>query len=114
MAAIQLVTKFQPYVDELFFAESQRGLVTNGDFSFDGAKTVKIFKVSTVEMQDYDRSGEHTSAGGSRYGTVGGIGNDVETYTLTKDRSFTFAVDKMDVDETDEGGSRYTHGRKYL
>lgn len=100
MAAIQLVTKFQPYVDELFFAESQRGLVTNGDFSFDGAKTVKIFKVSTVEMQDYDRSGAHTSAGGSRYGTVGGIGNDVETYTLTKDRSFTFAVDKMDVDET--------------
>ena len=50
MAAIQLVTKFQPYVDELFFAESQRRLVTNGDFSFDGAKTVKIFKVSTVEM----------------------------------------------------------------
>lgn len=100
MAAIQLVTKFQPYVDELFYAESQRGLVTNGDFSFDGAKTVKIFKVSTVEMQDYDRSGANTQPGGSRYGTVGGIGNDIETHTLGKDRSFTFTVDKMDVDET--------------
>ena len=100
MAAIQLVTKFQPYVDELFYAESQRGLVTNTDFSFDGAKTVKIFKVSTVKMQDYDRSGAHTQPGGSRYGEVGGIGNDIETYTLRKDRSFTFTVDKMDVDET--------------
>ena len=100
MAAIQLVTKFQPYVDELFYAESQRGLVTNNDFTFDGAKTVKIFKVTTVKMQDYDRSGEHTQPGGSRYGEVGGIGNDIETYTLGKDRSFTFTVDKMDVDET--------------
>ena len=100
MAAIQLVTKFQPYVDELFYAESQRDLVTNKDFDFDGAKTVKVFKVSTVAMNDYDRTGEHTTAGGSRYGTVGGIGNDVETFTLRKDRSFTFAVDKMDVDET--------------
>ena len=100
MAAIQLVTEFQPYVDELFYAESQRDLVTNKDFDFDGAKTVKVFKVSTVAMNDYDRTGEHTTAGGSRYGTVGGIGNDVETFTLRKDRSFTFAVDKMDVDET--------------
>lgn len=36
--AIQLATKFAPYVDELFTKESRIDLLTNRDFDFDGAK----------------------------------------------------------------------------
>ena len=97
---VKLVTEYKPYVDELFTRESKISLLTNKDFSFDGAKTVKIYKVSTVETTDYDRAGTGTGLTGSRYGEIQGIDTDIETFTLTKDRSFTFAVDKMDVDET--------------
>jgi len=97
---VNLVTEYKPYVDELFTRESKISLLTNKDFSFDGAKTVKIYKVSTVKTTDYDRAGTGTGLTGSRYGEIQGIDTDIETFTLTKDRSFTFAVDKMDVDET--------------
>ena len=98
MSGINLVTKYAPYVDEMFTKESKRELLTNKDFNWDGAKTIKIHKVSTVETTDYDRAG--TGENSSRYGAVQGIDNDIETMTLTKDRSFTFAIDKMDIDET--------------
>lgn len=96
--AIDLVTKFQPYVDELFKNESKRDLLTNQDFSWTGAHTIKIYKISTASMQDYDRAG--TGENWSRYGAVAGLNASTEEMTLTKDRSFTFAIDKLDADET--------------
>lgn len=98
--AINLVTKFQPYVDEMFTTESKKSLLTNNDFEWTGAHTVKVHKVNTVPMQDYDRAG--TGANPSRYGALGEVGNTLEEFTLKKDRSFTFVIDKLDRDETGE------------
>lgn len=55
--AINLVTKFIPYVDEIFTTESKKSLVTNNDFDWTGAHTVKIHTVNSVAMSDYDRAG---------------------------------------------------------
>ena len=55
-------------------------------------------KVNTVGMNDYDRNG--TSGKSSRYGNLEELGNEMEDLVLKKDRSFTFAIDKMDKDET--------------
>lgn len=96
--SIDLVTKFEPYVDEIFTTESKKSLVTNNDFNWDGTNVVKIYKVSTSAMNDYDRAG--TGTGPSRYGTVAGLNATTETLQLKKDRSFTFAIDKLDKDET--------------
>ena len=96
--AINLATKFLPYVDEKFSTESKKSLLTNQDFDWIGAKTVKVYKVSTSEMNDYDRPG--TGENWSRYGVVKGLDAVTEEFTLKKDRSFTFAIDKLDTDET--------------
>lgn len=96
--AINLVTKFLPYVDEMFSTESKKSLLTNQDFSWTGAHTVKVYKISTVAMSDYDRAG--TGENASRYGALGTLNATTEEFTLTKDRSFTFAIDKLDNDET--------------
>ncbi len=96
--AIQLATKFEPYVDEKFTAESKKSLLTNTDFDWTGAHTIKVYKVTTAEMNDYDRSG--TGGNNSRYGQIQGLDAVTEEMTLTKDRSFTFAIDKLDTDET--------------
>lgn len=97
--AIELVTKYNKYVDELFTQESKHEEVTNKDFEWSGAKTVKVYKVSTAAMNDYGRTGA-ASGNWSRYGAVADLDATTETLTLTKDRSFTFCIDKLDQDET--------------
>lgn len=97
--AIDLVTKFQPYTDEQFATESKKTLLTNQDFTWTGAHTVKVYKVSTASMNDYGRSGP-AEGNWSRYGAVEGLDATMEEFTLKKDRSFTFAIDKLDADET--------------
>lgn len=96
--AINLVTKFTDHVDELFTTESKKSLLTNTDFEWTGAHTIKVHKVNTVSMTDYDRDG--TGENASRYGALGSVGNTLEEFTLKKDRSFTFVIDKLDKDET--------------
>lgn len=96
--AIDLVTKFHPYVDEQFATESKKSLLTNQDFDWTGAHTVKVYKITTSKMNDYDRSG--TGENPSRYGPIAGLDATTEEFTLRKDRSFTFAIDKLDTDET--------------
>lgn len=98
--AIDLVTKFAPYTDEMFKNESKKSLLTNNDFDWTGAHTIKIYKITTTAMNDYDRAGTGSGAKGSRYGAVASLSTSTEEMTLTKDRSFTFAIDKLDTDET--------------
>lgn len=95
--AIDLITKFLPYVDEIFTTESKKSLLTNEDFNWTGAHTIKVYKLNTVGMNDYDRAG---TGEGSRYGEIAALSTALEEFTLKKDRSFTFAIDKLDADET--------------
>lgn len=97
--AINLTTKFAPYTDEIFSTESKKSLLTNNDFDWNGAHTVKVYKVGTSEMTDYNRNPVDGFTG-SRYGIVKDLDATTEEFTLKKDRSFTFAIDKLDTDET--------------
>ena len=100
MANIDLVTKFLPYVDEIFTTESKKSLVTNNDFDWIGAHAVKVYKIGTAQLNDYDRNGAKASTQWSRYGAVQDLDATTEEHTLKKDRSFTFVIDKLDQDET--------------
>lgn len=96
---IDLTTRFAPYTDEQFSTESKKALLTNQDFDWSGAHTVKVYKVTTSQMNDYGRTGPE-EGNWSRYGAVKGLDATTEEFTLKKDRSFTFAIDKLDTDET--------------
>ena len=97
--SISLATKFQPYTDEQFATESKKSLLTNQDFDWTGAHTVKVYKVTTASMTDYGRTAAAVG-NWSRYGAVQALDATTEEFTLRKDRSFTFAIDKLDEDET--------------
>lgn len=97
---VNLVTAFRPLVDEKFTTESRKSLLTNQDFDWTGAHSIKVYKVSTSDMNDYDRAGANTAKNWSRFGPVAGLDATTEEMTLKKDRSFTFAIDKLDEDET--------------
>lgn len=93
--AIDLITQYQSLVDEKFTTESKKSLVTNNDYSWTGAQSIKVYKVTTAGMNDYARNG-----GYNRYGQVQDLDATTQELTLRKDRSFTFAIDKLDSDET--------------
>ena len=95
--ATDLTTKYLPYVDEQFSTESKKSLLTNQDFDWMGAHTVKVYKVSTASMNDYSRN---DTTGKNRFGTPKDLEGVTEEMTLKKDRSFTFVIDKLDNDET--------------
>lgn len=98
--AIELATQYLEYVDEKFKYESKKSLLTNQDFNWTGAHTVKIYKISTAAMNDYVRNPDTSFEGPSRFGAIKDLDASTEELTLRKDRSFTFAIDKLDSEES--------------
>ena len=94
MATYDYAKKYAHQVDERFSRASQAELVVNKDYDFKGVKTVAVYSVPTVELVDYERSGL------SRYGTPEDLGNQTQELTISKDRSFTFIIDKGDKAQT--------------
>ena len=58
------------------------------EYSFTGAKTVKVSAPMTVPMNDYTRSGAN------RYGTPTELKDAVQELTLSQDKSFALTIDK--------------------
>lgn len=99
--SVALVTKYAPYTDELFKAESKLSLLTNTDFDFSGAHSVKIYKFSTAAMNNYARNvNEAEDVTLSRYGALLDLNATTEEMLLSRDRSFIFNIDLLDRDET--------------
>lgn len=102
--SIELAKKYAQQTDETFKAESKISLVTNTDYDWTGAHAIKVYKISTVAMNDYNRRGESAGEGEevaiSRYGALADLSATTEEMLLKKDRSFIFNVDKLDEEET--------------
>lgn len=90
MATQNYASVFSTKVDERFTRESQAMMALNNDYQFKGVKTVEVYSVPVVPMNDYTRTGEN------RYGSPTDLGTEVQSLTITKDRSWTFVIDKMD------------------
>ena len=89
-----LASKYSKTVDERFSRESQAMLALKNEYSFTGVRTVNVYSIPTVAMNDYTRSGDH------RYGTPNDLTRNVQTMTLNRDRAFTFIIDKGDKNQT--------------
>lgn len=86
--AINLATKFEKKVAERFSIKSITDAWCGKDYSFEGVKSINVWSVNTVPMVDYTRSGLE------RFGDTTELGDTVQTMTMTKDRGFTFSIDK--------------------
>lgn len=92
--AVNYAAKFDAKVDERFAKEALSTGIINQDFDFTGVDTVKVYSVPTSKMNDYKTTGQN------RYGEAEELGNNVQTMVLTKDRSFTFTIDKKSEQDT--------------
>jgi len=92
--AVNYASKYAPQVDERFKLGALSTSAVNSDFDFIGVETVNVYSVPVVAMNDYKTNGAN------RYGEPSELDNEVQEMTLTKDRSFTFTIDKKNRDDT--------------
>lgn len=85
-----LAAKYSKVIDERFKTESQAMLALNNNHDFVGVRTVNVYSIPTVPMVDYQRSGKN------RYGDAYDLERNIQTFTITRDRAFTFVIDKGD------------------
>ncbi|MDO4567133.1 MAG: chitobiase/beta-hexosaminidase C-terminal domain-containing protein [Oscillospiraceae bacterium] len=90
---INLNEQFAKQLQTRFVAESVVAGKLSDEYSFSGARTVKVLTPTTVDMVDYEKSGS------SRYGTPAEMQDAVQELTLTQDKAFTMTVDKANFDD---------------
>lgn len=92
--AVNLASRYEKKVDERFKLKSLTDKAVNHEYNWEGVNAITIYSIPTVGMNDYTKSGT------SRYGTAAELDNTVQTLTLTRDRSFTFTIDKGNKQDT--------------
>ena len=91
---IQFATLLQQKLDEQVTVQSTSGWMESnaGLVQYDGGKEIKVPSLSTTGLTDYDRDAGFTAQGK--------VTLSRETLTMTQDRSATFQLDAMDVNES--------------
>lgn len=91
---VNLASKYEKKVDERFKLKSFTQAAVNTEYDWNGVNSINVYSIPTVAM------GNYTSTGLSRYGTAAELDNTVQTMTLTRDRAFTFTIDKKNTQDT--------------
>lgn len=83
-------TEVLDLIDERFYLESKtNSIVNNGmEMSFEGVNIVTIYNVDVVTENDYVRSGT------MRYGQLVELGDGVQSFILSQDKSFAISIDR--------------------
>lgn len=89
--ATNYTTKYASRIAERFHLGSLTDSACGHDYDFVGAKTIKVYSVDTVALNDFDRT-----AGSNRFGAVANLGDTVQEMTCAQDKGFTFAIDAGD------------------
>lgn len=84
-------------IDERFYLEGKTADVVNKSalrIEFNGMNSVTFYNVNTVAEVDYIRSGAN------RFGSLVELGDGTQTFTLSQDKSFTFSVDRGNLEDS--------------
>lgn len=90
-------TKVLGKIDERNYQEALTGDIVNKGMrlEFNGNNSVTFYNIDVVEENDYVRSGAN------RFGALVELGTGVETKTLSQDKSFTFTVDRGNLEDSE-------------
>lgn len=89
-----LAQKYSDKVDEVFRLSALTNDAVNQDYDWDGVNSVNIYGVATVAPTNYTRSGAN------RYGAVNELDTTKTNYAISRDRAFTFTIDRRNRDES--------------
>lgn len=89
MATFNLTTKYANKIAERFHAKSRTKGRFSDKYKFVGAKTVRVYSLNPVPMNDYNMGRNH-----NRYGDPTDVTDNIQEMTVTQKRSFSAILDK--------------------
>lgn len=96
MATINLATAYSKQIAKRFTTNSFVGANVSQRYSFDGVRSIVVSTPITTELVDYDR----TKVDGSRFGTLSELEDEIQTLTLTQEKSFNKSIDRGNYTDT--------------
>lgn len=94
MAVYNLAEKYETKLDERFTEGSYTDRWTSNDYSFDGVNSIKVWTLGQATINDYTLTPE---TGVSRFGAIREVSDELNTYVLTKKKSFNESFDETNV-----------------
>lgn len=92
--AVNLATKFQEKTSELLKAKAKTTSIVNQDWSWDGVNAIKVYTLTDPIMNNYTPNGNY------RYGSPNEVQDTIQTFTLSRDRSWTNTIDMLNFQDT--------------
>lgn len=94
--AINLASKFEAKTSDLLKAKAKTTSIVNTDWSWDGVNAIKVYTLTDPTMNNYAANGNY------RYGSPSEVQDTLQTFTLSRDRSWTNTIDMSNYQDTME------------
>lgn len=94
--AINFASKFEKATSELLKAQAKTTKIVNNDWSWDGVNAINVYTLTDPTM------GNYTPNGANRYGNPTEVQDTKQTFTLSRDRSWTNTIDMSNYQDTME------------
>ncbi len=94
--AINLASKFEAKTSELLKARAKTSSIVNTDWSWDGVNAINVTTLTDPTMNNY------ATSGANRYGSPDEVQDTKQTFTLSRDRSWTNTIDMSNYQDTME------------
>lgn len=94
MATINLMDKCEKKLDERYRGASYTDGWCGTNYSWEGANSIKVLTLLTEDLNDYD-----ASATANRFGTPTEVDDELNTYALSRKRSFAKTFDVTNVQD---------------
>ena len=92
--AINLATKFEKKTSDLMVLRAKTSGIVNQDWDWDGVNAIKVYTLTDATIGNYSPSGAN------RYGSPDEVQDTVQTFTLSRDRSWTKSIDMSNLQDT--------------
>ncbi len=94
MSTINLAARYESKLDERFHLQSRTEAFCGSNYSWEGANAIKVWTLESAPLGDYD-----ATASSNRFGTPTEVDDEVNTYALTRKRSFAKVFDVTNVQD---------------
>ena len=94
MPTINLATKFETKLDERYKKGSLTDAYVGTNYNWEGANAIKVWTLTAGDLNDYDNT-----ASSNRFGTPSEVDDELNTYSLSKKRSFSKTFDTTNVQD---------------
>ena len=89
--AVNLASKFEKKTSDLMVLGAKTSGIINQNWSWDGVNAINVYTLTDPTINDY------VANGSERYGEPTEVQDTKQTFTLSRDRSFSVTIDSLNI-----------------